>query len=257
MNNDLTIIFYTANKVQEPFASRVRDHLVRTTKGKIPIISVSQKPLDFGLNICVGDIGFSLINIYRQALIGALATRNPYIAMCEDDCLYTPGHFEYRPPEDAFGYNLNRWTLFTWSKTPLYSFRNRMVFSQCIAPRELYISAMTERFLLLKQPISARPDKMPPPLTRQQEKYFAEPGRYEGHLGVEIQKVDPFKSPEPNVVFSHMEALGALKLGVKKRMGHPRLERLEPWGPAEDLIREYFGEEEHQRQKGFDKWVNA
>src|SRR3990167_3601524 len=92
---DLTVVYYTSNRIREPFGQRVRDQLLLAVSGA-PIVSVSQKPLDFGDNICVGDIGHTYFNIYRQMLTGAKAARTKYVALAEDDTLYSPEHFRDR-----------------------------------------------------------------------------------------------------------------------------------------------------------------
>lgn len=97
--NDLTLIYYTSNTNPEYFAGNVRNHLLQVTEGKIPIISVSQKPIDLGKNICAGEIGRSLYNLYRQVYTGALEAKTKYVALCEDDTLYNMEHFRHRPPE--------------------------------------------------------------------------------------------------------------------------------------------------------------
>jgi hypothetical protein len=121
----------------------------------------------------------------------------------------------------------------------------------------LLVEALTERFQHVGQPVMVLPGDMPPEMSERQIKFFAEPGRYEGHLGVTIRNIEVFNSPEPNVVFSHADALGMAKLGVKKRMGHPRLDFLDPWGSAADVMAAYFGEAEMDRQRSHEKWVNA
>lgn len=82
INNDLTIIYYTANFISEKFMENIKSQLL-TAAGDLPIISVSQKPMKFGQNICVGNIGRTHINIWRQAYIGALEAKTKYIALIE------------------------------------------------------------------------------------------------------------------------------------------------------------------------------
>jgi len=53
-----TIIYYTANREDERFEQVIRENILRVSEG-LPIISVSQKPIDFGQNICVGNVGVS------------------------------------------------------------------------------------------------------------------------------------------------------------------------------------------------------
>ena len=50
---DVTILYLTANLEQPYFAENIRQNILKH-KGDIPIVSVSQEPLDFGKNICVG-----------------------------------------------------------------------------------------------------------------------------------------------------------------------------------------------------------
>ena len=77
--NDLTLLYYTANTVSDYCAKRVRRHLLEITKAQFPLVSVSQKPLNFGENICVGSIGKSYYNCYKQIFTGAKAVKTKYI----------------------------------------------------------------------------------------------------------------------------------------------------------------------------------
>lgn len=108
---DKTIIFYTANRESRPLARLVQETLLEAACG-LPVISVSQKPIDFGQNICVGDVGFSGHNSVRQVLIGCMEAKTRYIALAEADCLYPKEHFEYVPASDRiFWYDRNVWIL--------------------------------------------------------------------------------------------------------------------------------------------------
>ena len=49
--NDLTLVYYSANALPENVANNFRRELLNVTKGIFPIISVTQKPVDFGNNI--------------------------------------------------------------------------------------------------------------------------------------------------------------------------------------------------------------
>lgn len=101
--NNLTIVYYTANVLNEQFARAVREQLKRAAcrqfdrQKAIPIVSVSQKPLDFGENICLGDIGRSLFSQCRQEIAGCERADTKYVALCEDDIFYPASHFELRP----------------------------------------------------------------------------------------------------------------------------------------------------------------
>lgn len=138
-NNDLTILYYTANVVHKGIEFSVLRSL---KKYGYPIISISQEPMELGNNIVVPKER-SLENIYRQVLTGAKAAKTKYVALCEDDCLYVPEHFKYRPKDKPFAYNINRWNLYLDKE--IFSQRKRPVLSQCIADREKLIECLETR----------------------------------------------------------------------------------------------------------------
>jgi hypothetical protein len=85
-------------------------------------------------------------NIYWQLLKGAKLATTKYIAVAEDDTLYSKEHFAFRPPDNCFAYNLTRWTTYTWGE-PIYSLKNFIKTNAVlIAPRESVIEALEERF---------------------------------------------------------------------------------------------------------------
>ncbi len=96
--------------------------------------------------------------------------------------------------------------------------------NQLIAPRQLLIDALQERF-------DKYPDESKVPL-----KHWGDPGRYERHLGVSVREWEPFASAIPSVVFSHQLAFGFLSVGERKSVGHfPRTD-LPHWGSAEKML---------------------
>jgi hypothetical protein len=229
--NDITVVYYTANFANDHFVNATRQRLIESI-GDIPVVSVSQKPMDFGINICVGDVGRSQINIYKQVSVGIKVATTKYVALCEDDCLYPPSHFTcFRPKDDEFGYNMNRWGLYTWTKPPIFSNKNRVVLSQCIANREFMIECINERF-------ARYPDESTIPLH-----HFAEFGKYEKWMEITIRKRFEFRSPEPTIMFSHPDAIGYAGLGTKKKHGDVRRSELEYWGTADEVLKKYWGNE--------------
>ncbi len=229
-NKDLTIIYYTANCINESFAVKVRRQLL-TAIGNLPLISVSKQPLDFGTNICEGNSERGVINIYKAVLTGAKAAKTKYIALAEDDVLYSPEHFyNYLPPEDSFAYNLCKWNIYTWSKPPFFSLKFRKTLSCLIAPRKLLITELEERF-------AKYPDVNNIPL-----KWMGEPGRreYEKNLGITPRKAEDFFSYVPIIVFSHPEALGYQIQGNKKKAGNIRAIEIPYWGTARNVMENYY-----------------
>jgi hypothetical protein len=98
MSNHATVIYYTANTELEPFATNIRKRLLSVI-GDLPLISISQKPLDFGKNICVGEVSMNEFNEWRQVLIGCEEATTPFILVAEADALYPPEYFEFVPTE--------------------------------------------------------------------------------------------------------------------------------------------------------------
>lgn len=92
----LTVIYYTSNRENEDFENKIKAKLLKTI-GDLPLISVSQKPIDFGENICVGDVGISNQNVFRQFQIGCMHAKTPFVAVAESDCLYPKEYFEFIP----------------------------------------------------------------------------------------------------------------------------------------------------------------
>src|SRR3989344_8607259 len=95
--NNLTIIYYTRNREDENFEKKIRKKLLEVC-GKIPIISVSHKPIKLGKNICIGEHEPSNAMIYRQLLIGCKEAATPFVINAEADFLYCPEYFSFVPP---------------------------------------------------------------------------------------------------------------------------------------------------------------
>ena len=113
MRDDLTIIYYTSNAEEPEFERRIQRTLMEQSMG-LPIVSVSQRPTDFGsINICIGDIGLSPRNMLKQIRTGAKAASTRFVAMAESDVLYHSSYFDFVPPrDDTFYYTDNVYLLF-------------------------------------------------------------------------------------------------------------------------------------------------
>lgn len=100
---DTTVIYFTSNREKEAFEGRIRRTLLRTI-GTLPLISVSQKPIDFGINICVGELEASTANALRQIQLGAVAATTQFITLAESDYLYPREYFRFKPTRDDTAY---------------------------------------------------------------------------------------------------------------------------------------------------------
>ena len=227
---DLTIIYYTANRAPEKFAENVRKQIEKAARG-IQIISVSQEPIDFGTNICMGNIGQNTYNVYRQLLIGAKAAKTRFIATAEDDTLYSYEHYHSRLPNHfTFLYNMNRWSFYTWSKPPVFTYKEgRALLSQLICRREDLIASLEERFDRYKS------EKEIP------VQWFGEPGRYERSMGIRIWALERFHTDKPNIIIPHPSTLSYNQYGTRKRYGKEIVSELPGWGTAEEVMSLYNG----------------
>lgn len=197
---DISLVYYTANIPPEPFLKKIRDSLIESARGK-PIISVSQKPMDFGENICV-DLKPCLNSIYKQIIIGAKAAKTKYVACCEDDTLYVPEHFDYKPPDNAFACNVNYWCI----QKGIYYFRGHRITGMYIAPAELIIKV------------------------------------FEATLNNDLRNARVrrigFSTEIPTIAFRHPDSLN----GVKRIFArYPKRTELPYWGNAEELWNRIYG----------------
>jgi len=98
-----TILYYTSNREHPDFEKRIQENLLKVC-GDLPIISISQYPIKLGQNICVGDVGASGFNMFRQVEIGLEAATTDFVISAEADCIYPPDYFEFRPPRIDIAY---------------------------------------------------------------------------------------------------------------------------------------------------------
>lgn len=218
--NDISIVYYTANRISDSFAVNVRSHLLQSSGGNVPIISVSQKPIDFGENIWVKGLVPSVYNTYVQVLVGARCVKTQYVACCEDDCLYVPEHFEYRP-SNAFSYNTNRWNV---DEEGVYFYKHSRLMCMCVCPTKLLVDTLEARFSKYPDPSACIP-------------HLGEPGKYERQLRLPVVKMEEFKTENPCIHFNHRDSLG-LRRGLRRR--YEIIPRLEYWGNAQELWNKFY-----------------
>ena len=101
--NDITIIYYSSNREKSEFEARIRYNILKVS-GDLPIISVTQKPINFGKNIVVGDVGASGFNMFRQVQIALQEAKTRFVLSAEADCLYPPDYFTFVPERDNLCY---------------------------------------------------------------------------------------------------------------------------------------------------------
>jgi hypothetical protein len=94
----MTVVYYTSNRKPKAFREKIQQ-IILEHKGDLPLVSVSQDPIDFGANICVGDRGTSIHNAMRQVQIGCQAATTSWVCLAEDDLLYPRSYFDFHPEQ--------------------------------------------------------------------------------------------------------------------------------------------------------------
>jgi len=218
---DLTAIYYTSEEAPDFFRASLQVKLLEALDG-LPLVVV-KKP---------ADIPRSQAQIYRQVLQGAKEATTDFIACCEDDVLYSPEHFKFRPKDGYWGYNMNAWSLFTWGET-LFSYKapgGRRNLNGLICERKMLIEHLEERF------------KLWPDDSKIDIRIFGEPGKYDNQLGTTPYPSQDFYINPPNIVFSHEANLQFKGLGYRKGLGQIRATEVPYWGKAEELRKLYSTE---------------
>jgi hypothetical protein len=245
-NRDKTILYMTDNALDDWLMKRCQELLLKASDG-LPIISVSQKPIEFGRNICVGDIGRSGLSIDTQLYEGLKETNTTWVAIAEHDCIYSKEHFQWTPPDkNYFYYNDNVWLVqLNNPKYPewngMYSYKRlRRVQSQLICSTQLLKNATEKKLAILSDPAW---------LERHARGRIGEPGaacfaramkvsRYKDvrHLQAALKEYTTiygardFVTKIPNIDIRHENNFTGPRRGNKRRF------ELKPWGRLEDIL---------------------
>ena len=225
---DLTMIYITANQMPAEWVKYQTGMLMKVTLGlDMPLISISRQRMDFGENY-VESGHHCYWNIYRQLCFGAKKAKTKYVAMIEDDTLYSRQHFtEFRPQDDEVSYNHARWSLFAWDA--IYCLRQRISNCSLIAPRELIIEAIEER--MAKHPDG---DNMP-------NTHVGEVGRRSIELRMRVtrRKKVEWWSTTPVIQLNHQDGIDGTQRKHWKKHGQLKAVDIPFWGKATEIAKVY------------------
>jgi hypothetical protein len=250
-----TILYLTDNALDPFLAERCRDLLLKASDG-LPIVSVSQKPLDLGENICMEGIGRSAASMERQTYTGLSRIQTKWVAFAEHDCVYSTEHFQWIPPDDeSFWYNDNVWLCqYRNPKYPewdgMFSYlKRRRVQSQLICATDLLREASKARLEILSDPAwvarhplrsIGEPGAADPRRTLRLANY-----RYLRDIRAKLKsyitqyQARDFATRIPNIDIRHGDNL------TGQRRGKRRCFALHPWGTIEDVLGYPQGEVAH------------
>lgn len=221
---DLTVIYYTCNQERPKFEARIQRTLRHTTsKLRIPIISVSQKPIDFGYNICVGDVGISGHNTWRQFQLGVMEAKTRYVCPAEADYLHPIEYFTFRPPSDDSFYIAQ----------PLYVLFVQKGKSQVFAPKP---EGSEAAMVVSRDFILAMLSKMFDKRTHNKEDFWAAKDiRHNLPYLFRQGKCEYFNMSAPLITFKTDENMHRKTRTIYSK----RITELPYWGSAHRLIRKY------------------
>lgn len=230
--SDLTVIYLTCNKMPSLWEEFHREHLLRAV-GDRPLIVISAEPMDFGrpdTTYLIQSGPFCAWNVYRQLLRGAKLAQTKYVAVAEDDTLYTSRHFsDFRPKDDEIAYDMSRWSVFSWKWEDAFfsAIRKHGNFTM-IGPRQLVIDALEEREA--KYPNG--------------RDFAGEIGRpdVERRFGVARRKLVEWYCIEPMVNLCHPRGLSPTYVhtpGLERKPGELKSLECPIWGKASDIAAIY------------------
>ena len=223
--SDLTVLYITACRTPPRWRQFHLEHLKKATND-LPVLASAPEPVPIGW-YSHQEGPHSYGTIYREMLRLSRLADTRYVAMAEDDVLYTRTHFtEFRPPMDAVAYDRSRWSLYTWN--PVFHLKNRLSNAALIAPREYLIDALEERE-------RKYPDGVP-------EDRIGEVGRMriDRRLRVQPRKCVEFWGREPIVHLHHPSGcdIGDAP-GWRKTYGQVQAFEIPYWGHARDIVAKY------------------
>lgn len=205
--SDLTVVYYTSNREHPDFERRILEEIQASAAG-LPLITVSQKPMDVGRNICVGEIGQSQENIVLQASVGAYAATTRYVVMTESDCLYPKEIFHFTPSDDHTIY-YPRVGYVIWEKRKRFWLKNY---------RELVGVSSRENFLRVLAVASERKPK------------------YLSRLIRHNTRQEAFETEAPLVSIKTSQGMH-----WRSPHGSEWADEIPYWGKASDVWAKYFG----------------
>ncbi len=141
------IIYYTDNRVSEPIFSLVQTQLIAS---KLPIVSVSLKPITFGENIVL-NLQPGYLSMITQIMKSLEKSEADYVFFCEHDVLYPLSHFEFNPKADnIFYYNANIWR-WKYPEDLLITYDRLICLSGLCVNRKFALNHYQERLQKIKE----------------------------------------------------------------------------------------------------------
>lgn len=196
-----SILYYTDNQLNLKIARAVQNQLL---KAKLPITSVSLKPMSFGDNIHM-PLKRGYLTMSKQILAGLKQIKSDVVFFTEHDVLYHPSHFDFVPPKkDTYYYNTNVWRLRLNDGLAVRTDNCQQLSGMC-AYRELLIKHYTRRVELLEAKLKELEGKEDAEglFNKYVREMGFEPGSHNREARVDDYKAESRESLFPNVDIRH------------------------------------------------------
>lgn len=217
------LVYYTSHNCSEEIILRVQRNLLEVSE--YPIVSVSLKPIRFGINIVL-NLEQSPLTMYKQILKGLETIDTDIVFLVEHDVLYPKCHFEFTPPtKDKFYYNLNWWKVRVTDGQAI-QWKAVQVSGLC-AYRELLIEHYKERVRRTKRRFSNR--------------VGFEPGLHQFPRGIDNYQLETWWSDEPCLDISHGTNVTKTRFALNDRLENVILSDTVPfWGQTKGRFDEFL-----------------
>jgi len=148
------VLYYTDNSITgSKLDILVRGQILEAI-GDLPLISVSQQPMEFGRNIVSGPKPRCVRSILEQNLLGlSQIPADAYVYLVEHDCLYHPSHFDAGLIKGSLKSQINYNENYYRCTEGGYAYHrpSRRILSQCSGLAGTLFAAFSEKLYLLNQ----------------------------------------------------------------------------------------------------------
>lgn len=216
-NKSTSIIYLSSGSELPEFERKTRETLLKNCGG-LPIIAVTQLPVDLGencTNIVVGKVGSSGFNFCRQMQIGLQNATTKWVISAESDCIYPPDYFQFQPPEEGKVYrNTHQYVL----KYKQGFFKKKSSTFAQVADRKFMLDRLNYIFSLKPSP-----------------QWTTELYNFPKEYGVKfLESYEYFRTKNPCVSF---KTGNGMRLHTVTK--DEELQEIRYWGKASDVAKEY------------------
>lgn len=185
------VIYYTDNRLSPEIMTACQRQIEQSINGH-ELVSVSLAPLEFGRNLTL-DRERGYLTMFQQILAGLEASTADVIFLAEHDCLYSPSHFQFIPPDPAkIYYNQNVWHLRVSDGHAVYYEAKRL--SQLCAYRDVLLEHYRKRVAVVEEKGFSR-------------KIGFEPGSHRRAERIDDLQSEYWRSEFPNLDLKHGQNL--------------------------------------------------